>query len=381
MDLEGVLNDFPTAERVDYLDTANIGLVPTPVIESLNDISTELARGGSLTLNEEKENMIYEGLREEGAKLLGCDGEDIAIFNSTTEALNSIAWSLELEEGKVISTDLEFPSVTYPWLRIARKENIKVKLINSVDWSIPVDELLNEIDEDTRVVVLSHVEFLTGQKFDIEKIAKQSHQVGAILVIDGIQAAGYIPIDVKEMDVDIYITGSYKWLSAPFGAAIAYISKKICGKLEPALVGWRSPGDIWRLDCRELRFASTAKKFEYSTSAYNVKLALTESIKYLRRIGIKNIYHHNMKITKTLIKELSSIEGLDIITPENRGSIVTFKLQGKDSKEVAELLHELERPIEFSIRLNMLRISPHLYNSEQDILYFVENLRQALRRL
>ncbi len=384
MDTEEVLKDFPTTKRVDYLNAASIGLVPNPVIERSTEIETEIAKGGTLALDEEKETLIYDGLREEGSKLFSCDSTDIAIFNSTTEALNSFAWSLDLkDDGKVISTGVEFPSVTYPWLRIARKENINVKLITAENWRIPINVILNEIDENTKVVVLSHVEYLTGQKFDddeIKKIAKQVHEIGGLLIVDGIQAAGYLPINVKELNVDIYIAGSYKWLLAPFGTAIAYVSKDLCDELDPALVGWRSRENMWDFDALDLSYASTARKFEYSSSAYSVKLGLAESIKYLRNIGIKNIYDHNKKLVDILAEQLNSIKNIDIITPpEDRCSILTFEPTDKDSSAIAQALRKLEKPVEFSLRLGMIRVSPHIYNTENDILYFVGHLRQFLR--
>ena len=381
MVIKDVLNDFPTIKKVNYLSTASIGLVPTPVIEAVEEFSVELAQQGTLFLDEERESMVYDGLRREGAKLLGCDEEDIAIFNSVTEALNCIAWSLELKEGKIVSTDVEFPSVTYPWLRIARKENVEVKLVNAKNWYVPLDNLLNEIDENTKVIVLSHVEYLTGQRHDLKEIAKHAHEVNAIVIVDGIQAAGYLPIDVKELDVDVYITGSYKWLVAPFGTAIAYISKKLCSELEPMFVGWRSKEDMWNFNPRELGYASTARKFEYSTSAYSVKIGLLESIKYLREIGIEKIYNHNMKLIQTAMEELSSIEHVNLVTPANRderGSIVTFGVDKEDPKRIFEKLRKLKRPVELTIRQNMIRISPHIYNTEEDISHFTDNLRKIL---
>jgi len=381
MNIKNILNDFSVIDKIDYLNTASIGLVPNTVIEATQEFFIELARCGTLALDEEKESLVYDNLRKEGAKLLGCDAEDIAIFNSVSEALNSIAWSLELKDGKVVSTDVEFPSVTYPWLRIARKENIKVKLVNAKNWCISIDDLLDEIDEDTRVVALSHVEYLTGQKHDVKRIARHAHKVGALVVIDGIQAAGYLPINVREMEVDVYITGSYKWLLAPFGAAIAYISKKLCDRLEPAFVGWRSTEDMWNFNPRELKFASTARKFEYSTSAYGVKIGLAESIKYLRKIGIEKVYNHNMRLIEILVEEISSIENIAVITPENRGSIITFNIKDRNIRKVVDKLHKLKRPVELSIRQNMIRISPHIYNTEADILHFVDNLKKIIKGL
>ncbi|MFW9994380.1 MAG: aminotransferase class V-fold PLP-dependent enzyme [Candidatus Odinarchaeota archaeon] len=379
MGLNDISTDFPEAKRTSYLSTASIGLVPEPVIEKTSIFSIEMDRGGTKALDEEKEVLIYDGLRNEGAKLLGCAMEDIAVFNSVSEALNSVLWSLELSEGKIISTGIEFPSVTYPCLRIAQKEKgISAVLLQAVDWQVRIEDIINEIDETTKAVVISHVEFLTGQEHDLRQITRYAHNSGAVVIVDGIQAAGYVPLDMRELEVDVYITGSYKWLCAPFGTAIAYISRKLSDTLTPVFVGWRSAKDMWNFNPVELRYASTAMKFEYSTSAYGVKLGLVESIKYLRKIGIENINTHDMKLVKLLKEELMQIEGVDIITPENHGSIITFKINGKDSKEIGDRLKNLERPVELTIRQNMIRISPHFYNTEADIMHVVNSLKQAI---
>ncbi|MFX1284638.1 MAG: aminotransferase class V-fold PLP-dependent enzyme [Promethearchaeota archaeon] len=379
--MEDVLSDFPTIEEVNYLSTASIGLVPNPVIEKTNDFFVEMARGGTLALDEETEVNIYDNLRTEGAKLFGCEPRDVAVFNSVSESLNTIAWSLELKEGKIISTNIEFPSVTYPGIRLAEQRNIQVELIPAVNWVILTDDLLKAIDDSTKVVFLSHVEFITGQQFDLKEISNQAHEYGALVVVDGIQAAGYVPLNMKELNIDVYITGSYKWLLAPFGTAITYISKNLCETLRPAFVGWRTSENMWDFNPMELKYATTARKFEYSTSAYGVKIGLAESINYLLQIGIKSIQTHNMKLIDILLQELSLIEGIKIISPECRGSIVTFTIEGKESKEINEKLRSLKRPIELTIRQNMIRVSPHIYNTEEDIIDFVTNLKQIIRDL
>ncbi|MFX0184033.1 MAG: aminotransferase class V-fold PLP-dependent enzyme [Candidatus Hodarchaeota archaeon] len=371
--------DFPTIEKVNYLSTASIGLVPSVVIEKSTELFKDLAQGGTLALNEEKEVMIYDSLRNEGALLLNCDSKDIAVFNSVSEAFNAIAWSLKLERGKIISTRVEFPSVTYPWLRLASKNNLDIKLLEGKDWCISSGELINEIDEQTKVVALSHVSYLSGQKYDLAQITKSAHDVGALVIFDGIQATGYTPIDVRKWGVDVYITGSYKWLCAPFGTAIAYIAKNLNEELKPALVGWRSVEEMWDFNAVNLNFASTARKFEYSTSAYGVKIGFAESIKYLRQIGIENISSHNTKLVELLLTELATIDEINIISPKVRGSIVAFRLNVKRNlKHISERLRELKRPIEFTVRQNMVRISPHIYNTEEDIMNFVNSLKQTL---
>ncbi|MHA2332279.1 MAG: aminotransferase class V-fold PLP-dependent enzyme [Candidatus Hodarchaeales archaeon] len=379
MGLKDFSTDFPFIKETNYLTTASIGLVPKPVIAKTRDFFVEMARGGTIALDEEKEVQVYDDLRNVGSKLLGCAMEDIVVFNSVSEALNVVAWSLELKEGKIISTNIEFPSVAYPSLRIAEKEErINTVLVDAVDWYVPIENIIKEIDETTRVVFISHVEYLTGQMYDLEEITRRAHEVGALVVVDGIQAAGYTPVDVNKLQVDVYITGSYKWLCAPFGTAIAYISKDLCDSLTPVFVGWRSTENMWNFNPTEIKYASTARKFEYSTSAYGVKLGMAESISYLQQIGIENINAHDMKLIEILRDELEQIEGIEIITPDDNGSILTFKIKGRNSHEIGKRLQKLERPIELSIRQNMIRISPHFYNNETDILHTVNSIKKIV---
>ncbi len=376
-----ILADFPMIEKYHYFSTASIGLVPNPVIEILKDYLIRLSLGGTLSFDEELEVLVYDNLREEGAKLMQCNSEDVAVFNSVTEAMNIIAWSLGLESGKIITTAVEFPTVTYPWLRIADKNKMTVELVEADNWCIDVENIIEKMDSQTKAVVISHVEYLTGQKFDLAKLAQQTHEAGALLIVDGIQAAGYTPLEVQKWNIDVYITGSYKWLCAPFGSAIAYISKNLYEELNPAFVGWRTNKNIWNLDAVTIDYATTARKFEYGTSGYGVKFGLTESIKYLQKLGIENIAKHNEKLVKILLDELIHFKGIEIIIPSMRGSIVSFKFKDKNVQEICTQLRNLERPVEMSLRQGMIRIALHFYNTEADVISFVNNLKQILREL
>ncbi|MHA2055872.1 MAG: aminotransferase class V-fold PLP-dependent enzyme, partial [Candidatus Hodarchaeales archaeon] len=172
MVFNNVLEDFPLLKRVNYLSTASIGLVPNSVINKSIEVFVDLAQGGTLALDEEKEVSIYENLRNESSKLFNCNKEEIAVFNSVSEAMNVIAWSLGLKSGQVLSTSEEFPSVTYPWLRLGKDSSLQVDFIKAKEGCISTEELLDQINERTKVVVSSHVEYSTGQRFDLAQLAK-----------------------------------------------------------------------------------------------------------------------------------------------------------------------------------------------------------------
>jgi selenocysteine lyase/cysteine desulfurase len=349
------------------------------VIKAYNAFSADIAGGGTRTLTEEKEDMIYDGLRKEGGRLLNCSPDDVAAFNSVSEAINCVAWSLDVSEGKLVSTNIEFPSVTYPALRMAAKnKQVSTVLVGAKNWEIPTDTMLDEIDGFTKAVFITHVENLTGQVHDIKRIARAAHDVGAVVVVDGIQAAGYIPLDMAGLEVDVYITGSYKWLCAPFGTAIAYISKKLYDTIDPVFVGWRTSDEIWDFNAEHITYPSTARKFEYSTSAYGVKLGMVESIKFMIGAGVQKIYDHNMGLDKVLREELGTIKGIDMIDIESHGPIVTFNVKDKDSNIIKRRLQALPRPVELSVRNGLIRVSPHIYNTMDDVVEFLDGVKRAV---
>ena len=377
-----LINDFPLIEKVIYLNTASIGLVPTPVLRVVKGFIEDLFIKGTTYLNEEVEENIYEDLRVKAAKLLGCRVDEIAVFSSVSEALNSIAWALR-GKGKIVTTDVEFPTIVYPWIRVAKDKGWKVVLVKSKDYLIDEDELLKAVDEDTLAISISHVEYLTGQRYNLKELAKKAHDVGALLIVDGIQAAGYAPVDVMKDDVDIYITGAYKWLIGPPGAAVAYIRREIYEELEPGLVGWRSVKNMWSLEVHEhIDYAATAKKFEYSTSAYEAKLGMAKSIEYLLKLGIDNVFNYNMRLTKYLMNELLSLDKVKLITPiddSKRGSIVTIRVNGLDPVRVKKELMKGERIVELSIRRGLIRFSPHFYNDKEDMDEVIDRLRRIIK--
>jgi selenocysteine lyase/cysteine desulfurase len=372
------MNDFPTSKRVIYFSTASIGLVPAFAIDKAAKFLTEISEGGTIALDEEREEGIYETLRDKGSKLFKCNPMDIAVFNCVSEAINAIAWSSKIDNGTVVSIGHECPSVTYPWMRLASERVLTVDLIESRDWIITRDQILEKIDAQTRLVVFSHVEYLTGQKFDLREISEACHEVGALFIVDGIQAAGTMPLNVEKWGVDAYITGSYKFLCSPFGSAIAFISKKYYEEVDPAFVGWRTRENMWKFEPMELTYAPTARKFEYGTSAYAAKLAFGESLQYFLNIGLEKIETHNRKLAELLLDELNSIDMVEVISPEERGSIVSFKVPSHDLSDINRKLQGLDRPVELNIREPMLRVSLHLYNNENDVLTFIEELKRIL---
>jgi len=374
-----LLTEFPAIGDLIYLNTASIGLVPRRTVEAVRDFSEGLMTRGAAYLDEEREERVFDELRLAASNLLGCGEDEVAVFSSVTEALNSIAWALR-GGGRVLSTGLEFPSVIYPWMRAGKEKGWEIELLKPRGSLIDEEELLSMIGRGVRVICLSHVQFLTGQMLDLRAIAERAHEVGALLVVDGIQAAGCVPLDVRSLDVDIYVAGSYKWLLGPMGAAVAYIRRDLIDELEPGMVGWRSVEDMWSLEAADLRYAGTARKFEYGTSSYDAKVGLARSIEYLLGLGIREVHEHDMRVSGRLLEGLMELPGVRVLTPERRGPIVSLAVEGGPEELLRRISGEGRR-IVASVRRGLLRFSTHIYNDTEDVDEVLERISRAIRGL
>ncbi len=263
------VDDFPITKRVTYLNSASISLMPRPAIETMTDFARRIGAGGTIDFDEAAETEATEGARAEAASLLGASDEEVAILSSASVCLSSFAWSLDLQPGSnIVSTDADFPSVIYPWLRLARQKQLEVRLARNRDGIVDTYDLEKLVDDKTAAISISHVEYGTGQRFDLRWLSDVAHSHGALLVVDATQSMGLIPTDVVREGVDVLVAGGYKGLLGPFGAAVLYVKDGLGEKLLPSMVGWRSASDPYALIATNLAFAHGTKKFEFSSMNY-----------------------------------------------------------------------------------------------------------------
>jgi len=376
------LDDFPAAADYTYLNAASVALMPRPVGQAVLEWQEELAIRGTVRFDEEAETQVFEELRRAAARLLGARPYEVAASSSATEALCSLAWALSPGEGQnVVSADIEFPSVVYPWLRVSHETGCEVRLAKGHDGSVDLEEIICLIDDHTGVVCLSHVEYGSGQRLDMAALARVAHDHGSLLIVDASQSAGALPIDVEAWGVDALVTASYKWLCGPFGAAVLYLRPELYQRLEPGLVGWRSTAVPYDFQAQEINWASTARRFEFSTMAYGAAIGMAKAIDYLLEIGIEAIWAHNLSLADRLLEGLESL-GAQILSPleaDERTSIITARFPDHDQAEVARRLTEAR--VIISHRMGSVRFSPHLYNTEEDIERTLEVLDKALATL
>ena len=360
--------DFPSAKNFVYLNAANVALMYSGAEKCIQDWFKDVALNGSNNFNEDAEQNVFEVLHLAAARLINTSPENISAGSSATELLSSLAWAVSpTKDQNVVSTRIVFPSTVYPWQRVANSTGCEVRLANENNNFVNVDDIIDLIDQNTKVVCVSHVEFSNGQAFDLDLLSQAAHEHDALFVVDATQSAGAIPIDVKKTPIDVLVAGAYKWLCGPFGAAFMYITSELLDKLEPGLVGFRSHENMWDLNASRLEYSKGAKKFEFSTMAFGCAIGLARSIDYLNTIGVKNIFDYNMQLCDILIEGLQSRNAVinSPLDKKNGSSIITAYFDGVDTETIIKSLKAAQ--IFVSNRAGSIRFSPHLYNNDIDI--------------
>ena len=360
--------DFPTAKKFISLNAANVALMYHGAHQAIIEWQDDVALNGSNNFDENSEETIFGELHQVASRLINAGPEDIAVGSSATELLCSLAWAISpSKDQNVVSTEIVFPSTVYPWQRVASSTGCEIRLAKEKNNFIHIDEIISLIDQHTAVVCISHVEYGNGQTFDLHLLAEATHEHGALLVVDATQSTGAIPIDVQACPIDALISGAYKWLCGPFGAAFMYLAPHLQTKLEPGLVGFRSHKNMWDLDASRIDYPQAAQKFEFSTMAFGCAVGLTRAINFLNDVGVKNIFQYNRQLADRLIEGLQA-RGAVITSPledKSRSSIVRAHFENIGSNKIIQSLKQAG--VFVSRRGDSIRFSPHLYNSISDI--------------
>ncbi|MEM2816017.1 MAG: aminotransferase class V-fold PLP-dependent enzyme [Candidatus Bathyarchaeia archaeon] len=373
MDIEKSRELFPIVKNRIFLNHAAQSPLPKPVAEVMRRYIEDFENFGFSQLEGDYGKSLF-------ANLINAKPEEIALVENTSTGLNIVANMLRYPRGsKVVTTDLEYPSVVYPWLR--KGLGVNVHYVKNVEGMILLDDIERDVDDKTLAVVISHVEYVNGFRNDLREISKIAHEHGAYLIVDAIQSAGIIPIDVKRDGVDFLATACYKWLLGPSGAGYLYVKEELIENFEPPFIGWASVKpevfetlDLW--DIWNLRLSENASRFEVGSPSAISFIGASEAIKMLLKLGIRQIEERVLKLTDRLINSLKAL-GLQLQTPEDpncRSGIINFKV-----KNLKEIMGELRRKdIIVSARANGIRVSPHFYNTEEEIDKLVNEVKRCI---
>ncbi|MEN2999966.1 MAG: aminotransferase class V-fold PLP-dependent enzyme [Acidilobaceae archaeon] len=374
-----VRSQIKILQKYVYLDNASSGPLSEPVVERIAEFARKWQEEG-----EPWEEGVFSVLNSKKlfSEMIGARGEEVAAFPGVTYGLGMILTSLPLKRGKAVVADHNFPTS----ILLARSLEAR-GLVREVRVA-RLDELGRAVDSDTSLVMVDYVGWLSGAVADLPSIAEEAHRRGALLVSDAFHAVGVMPINVKNLGVDVLVTGSYKWLMSLHGAALAYVRDELLDSVTPVFAGWLSVSDsvVKRmergepefarpLDTSKLELAEGGSKLEPGVQSLISFAALERSLQFLRENEAPFLYHHTWKLADQIAEEVERA-GLKLFSSrDNHSAIVSF-----EHRRPMELVERLQgMGIKVAARPGLVRVSPHFYNNHEDLYQFVEALKKALR--
>ncbi len=375
--------EFPQLMERIWLNSAAYTPHATSVVEAMNQFINifHIPSSGEdvIEMFENLNKEVYEG----AAKLLDCSAKEISLINNTAHGLNFPLHGLDWEKGdNLVTSELEFPTNYLPWKYISKRKGVKFRAAKiNENHQISEEEIIELIDDKTKLVSLSLVQFNNGQRVKTEEIIKAAHEHGALVALDAIQACGGIEVYPSKMDVDFVSAGGPKFLMAPLGIGLCYINKRIVETMDPPLQGTSNydfTDQQWMK--RNVVYLEGAKRFQNGTLPTYCVAGLNAALKLINSVGIKTVSNHNHSITQQLNEGFEDL-GLKIITPhdkERRGALINVRIgENKDLMKIVATLEEKYK-ITISARYGGLRFSAQLFNTEQDTETAISALKEVL---
>lgn len=362
-----------------YLNTGGLGPAPDPVLTRFRDETDRLQ-----TMSETGHSLIEEA-RADVAAFFGADADEIAFNRNATEGNATIAGGLRLMQGDEIVIDASaHPGGAIPWLNQLKRNGISVRVYqpDSISSESTLERIASLIGPRTKVIQISHVTAPTGILLPAREIAALASERGCWFHIDGAQSAGMLPIDLHQIGCDSYATSGHKWLGAPHGTGILYIKKDRMEDVWPTEVGAYSDAGYSLPD--KFDYIPTARRHESGTRNAPLVAGVHEACTFMSQIGMERIRTRGLELTSRLRDGLDRIDSVEVLTPRAdsmRGSILTFRSDNMEFGDLNRVLsrdHKLRLRIVTEQELNAIRVSLHVFNSEEHVDRVIDGVSSVL---
>lgn len=368
-------SQFPILARTNYLISNSLGAVPSATSASLGDYYEAWATRGVRAWEDAWWSLVGD-LGDLVAPLIGGRSGEIVFQPNVTiaHAVVLSAFDSHRKPCRIVTDAMHFPSILY-LIDQERRDGASVKVVPSEDGiSVDTSRLVEAIDEHTGLVCLSHVLFKSAFIHDIAAITEKARRVGAVTVIDGYQAVGTIPVDVRSLGIDVYIGGCLKWLCGGPGAAFLWIHPDLRKRLEPRLTGWMSAQQPFAFDTKLVR-RDDAWRFLHGTPNIPAFYAARPGLEIVREVGIEAIRSKSIRQTTRLL-ELADREGYRCTSPRDparRGGTVAIDVE--NGYEISQSLKSLEVLCDYRPGAG-IRFSPHFYTRDDELDRAIDAIRE-----
>ena len=375
-----ISDDFPVSNKI-YLNNASVSLMPFQSINAMNDFLISYNSLGpdssdSASLIEEKLNNVRKII----ARIICCKPEEVILTQSTTDGINIVANGLSFDDSSNIiirGMTHEHHSNFYPWIKLKNKISVRNLPIDSNGF-FKLDDLKLNVDNNTKLLAISHALYNTGSILPVEKISTALKKEIPFF-IDSAQTIGCIGThDVSKLGCDFMSFNGSKWLCGPMGTGLFYCKKESSELLEPKTIGGESA--IIEND-NNLIFKDLPEKFQTGFRNYVGIVGLESSVKYLLNFGMENIRKKNQNLSNIFRDELMKIPNVVLYGPEDpdkRTSIISFNIKNFDSEKIVQKLEKqnIILAVREIMEKKIIRVSPHFFNNESDMLKVIDEIKK-----
>ena len=398
--VEKVRQDFPILKsNIVYLDNAASSLTPEPVIQKMSEFYHEYRANVERGIHRfsQKASEEYEKAHAKVADFISAESEtEVILTRNATEAVNLVASGLNWKKGdKIVTSLIEHHSNFIVWLRLKKRYGVNVEIVRpNREGLFNIVDFEKAIDDETRLVALTHVSNVLGVKTPVEEVAKIVHDHDAHLLVDGAQSVPHLKVDVQEVGCDYLAFSGHKMLG-PTGVGVLYARKGLLDNLEPLSIGGGTIADVG-LDYYTL--SESPMRFEASTPAIAEAIGLGAAVDYLKEVQLENIEVHERALVKKMYQGLVGIPSVEVYGPkkvEQRTSIVSFNVGDVNPHDVALALdvsadimvrsgHHCCLPLNKELlkrHEGTVRASVYLYNTEAEVEKLVSTVDEIARSL
>jgi kynureninase len=365
--------EFPILQRTTYLNSCSLGALSHRALRRVAQFHDDWHSLGAAAWYGIWIGRLAE-LRARVARMIGAAESEVALAASTSAALSVIASAFDYHDRpRVVIADIDFPTVAYQWMVRPGIELVRVPSDDGV--VIDPERVAAAIDDRTAIVALSHVFFTTGGIQETRPIAHAARKHGTFFLLDAYQSAGQVPIDVAALDVDALVTGPLKWLLGGPGLAYLYVRDAWLRQLRPTITGWFAARDQFAFDSHHFAFHDDARRFELGTPALPTVHAALGGQEIIDEIGVPAIRARNGALTEHLLGLLANA-GMRVRgarAPAQRSALVMVA-HDNPADAVARLTAE---HVIVDYRPGYVRVSPHFYNTPEELEHFVSVLARG----
>jgi selenocysteine lyase/cysteine desulfurase len=363
-------SEFPWAAAGEaiYLNHASTGPLPARTVAAVEEWTRRRAQPHRITDAELFATM--RTTRQLVAPLIGAEPREIALMTNTSYGLNLAAGALPLAAGDVVVTfDREFPANVYPWMALASR-GVRLERVPCVD-DLPDEEALVRAlaRPEVRALTVSWVQFSSGWRADLARLGALCRATDTWFVVDAIQGLGALTLDVRACHVDLLACGMQKWLLSPWGTGFVYVRRELIAELRPTSVGWmsvRGADDFSRLTDYDYTLRDDARRFEVLTLPVHDFAGANASLALLHELGPAAVTAHVTRLADTIVAWARARDDVRLVTPADparRAGVVS--VAPRDAAAAAARLREAG--VAHSLREGAIRLSPHAYNTDDEV--------------